>query len=72
MRYGGQILGVFLLEMHPCFLKQTTLIPHNYKFLNGKWIKGMKSKVKMYPDVRNTEAKHHILYWINGYIFDGN
>ena len=30
----------------------------------------MKSKLKMYPDVRNAEVTHSILYWINGYLIE--
>ena len=30
----------------------------------------MKSKPDMYPDVRNAEVTHSILYWISGYLIE--
>ena len=67
-RYGDH-MGVLFTGNAPLSLKQTTEI-HHLSYSNGKWIKlrvvkRMKSKLNMYPNVRNAEVTHSILYWID-------
>ena len=48
---------------------------HHFRYLNSKWIKlgvvkCIKSKLTMYPDVRNAEVTHSMLFCINEYLIE--